>query len=175
MRQGPNNKRMRGRNNGPRKHSNSRNYSFESNGPDVKVRGNAQQIVEKYLTLARDATSAGDRINAESYYQFAEHYYRVMNANAGNDQRPNTPNADVNGMDENDDDGDGDERTENGAGAASSGGDEPAQSENGGGRSGGSRRRGRGGAGRKDPGETPQPDVTGDDVKAEEAGEGANA
>lgn len=79
MRQGPNKNRMRGRGNG-RKGGNPRNQSFESNGPDVKVRGNAQQIVEKYLTLARDASSAGDRINAESYYQFAEHYYRVMNA-----------------------------------------------------------------------------------------------
>ncbi|MEC8531895.1 MAG: DUF4167 domain-containing protein [Pseudomonadota bacterium] len=70
---------MRGRGHG-RKSGNSRNQSFESNGPDVKVRGNAQQVVEKYLTLARDASSAGDRINAESYYQFAEHYYRVMTA-----------------------------------------------------------------------------------------------
>ena len=79
MRQGPNKNRMRGRGNG-RKGGNSRSQSFESNGPDVRVRGNPQQIVEKYLTLARDASSAGDRINAESYYQFAEHYYRVMNA-----------------------------------------------------------------------------------------------
>ena len=79
MRQGQNKNRMRGRGNG-RKGGNPRNQSFESNGPEVKVRGNAQQVVEKYLTLARDASSAGDRINAESYYQFAEHYYRVMNA-----------------------------------------------------------------------------------------------
>ena len=79
MRQGQNKNRMRGRGNG-RKGGNPRNQSFESNGPDVKVRGNAQQVVEKYLTLARDASSAGDRINAESYYQFAEHYYRLMNA-----------------------------------------------------------------------------------------------
>ena len=79
MRQGPNKNRMRGRGHG-RKSGNSRNQSFESNGPDGKVRGNAQQVVEKYLTLARDASSAGDRINAESYYQFAEHYYRVMTA-----------------------------------------------------------------------------------------------
>ncbi|MEC8463331.1 MAG: DUF4167 domain-containing protein [Pseudomonadota bacterium] len=79
MRQGPNKNRMRGRGHG-RKSGNSRNQSFESNGPDVKVRGNAQQVVEMYLTLARDASSAGDRINAESYYQFAEHYYRVMTA-----------------------------------------------------------------------------------------------
>lgn len=81
MRQGQNNKRMRGRGGG-RKGGNPRNQSYESNGPDVKVRGNPQQIVEKYLALARDASSAGDRINAESYYQFAEHYYRIMNANA---------------------------------------------------------------------------------------------
>jgi len=86
MRQGPNNKRMRGRGNG-RKGGHSRNQSFESNGPEVKVRGNAQQVVEKYLTLARDASSTGDRINAESYFQFAEHYYRVMNANAANEQQ----------------------------------------------------------------------------------------
>ena len=79
MRQGQNKNRMRGRGNG-RKGGNPRNQSFESNGPDVKVRGNAQQVVEKYLTLARDASSAGDRINADSYYQFAEHNYRVMNA-----------------------------------------------------------------------------------------------
>lgn len=87
MRQGPNNKRMRGRGNSGRKGGNPRSQSFESNGPDVKVRGNAQQVVEKYLTLARDASSAGDRINAESYYQFAEHYYRIMNANAANEQQ----------------------------------------------------------------------------------------
>ena len=86
MRQGPNNKRMRGRGNG-RKGGNSRNQSFESNGPEVKVRGNAQQVVEKYLTLARDASSTGDRVNAESYFQFADHYYRVMNANAASEQQ----------------------------------------------------------------------------------------
>ncbi|MEK9647294.1 MAG: DUF4167 domain-containing protein, partial [Alphaproteobacteria bacterium] len=92
---------MRGRGNG-RKHSNPRNHSFESNGPDVKVRGNAQQVVEKYLTLARDATSAGDRISAESYYQHAEHYYRILNANAPNDQqRSMAPGEDANGMDDN--------------------------------------------------------------------------
>lgn len=82
MRQGPNAKRMRGRGNG-RKNSNPRTQSFESNGPEVKVRGNAQQVVEKYLTLARDASLAGDRIIAESYFQHAEHYYRLMTANGG--------------------------------------------------------------------------------------------
>ena len=90
MRQGQNNKnRMRGRNNNnnARKGGGSRNQSYESNGPDVKVRGNVQQVVEKYLTLARDATLSGDRIDAESYYQFAEHYYRIMNANVANEQQ----------------------------------------------------------------------------------------
>ncbi len=89
MRQGQNNKnRMRGRNNNnARKGNGSRNQSYESNGPDVKVRGNVQQVVEKYLTLARDATLSGDRIDAESYYQFAEHYYRIMNANVANEQQ----------------------------------------------------------------------------------------
>lgn len=86
MRQGPHSKRLRGRGNG-RKNVNVRSQNFESNGPDVKVRGNAQQVVEKYLQLARDATSSGDRITAESYFQHAEHYFRIMNANGpGNGQ-----------------------------------------------------------------------------------------
>ena len=80
MRQGPNPRRLRGRGNG-RRPPNPRSHTFESNGPEVKVRGNAQQVVEKYLALARDATSAGDRVAAESYFQHAEHYYRIMTAN----------------------------------------------------------------------------------------------
>lgn len=55
-----------------------RNQSFDSNGPDVKIRGTAHQIFEKYLVLARDAHSSGDRVGAENYLQHAEHYYRVM-------------------------------------------------------------------------------------------------
>ena len=61
---------------GPGQH---RSHSIDSNGPHVKVRGNANQIFEKYLSLARDATTAGDRITAENYFQHAEHYYRVVN------------------------------------------------------------------------------------------------
>jgi hypothetical protein len=53
--------------------------NFDSNGPDVRVRGNANQVYDKYLALARDATMAGDRVVAESYYQHAEHYYRIIN------------------------------------------------------------------------------------------------
>src|SRR6185437_5128246 len=60
-----------------------------SNGPDVRVRGNAYQVFEKYLALARDAASAGDRIAAENYYQHAEHYYRIINAN--NEGQPYAP------------------------------------------------------------------------------------
>lgn len=58
-----------------------RSQTFDSSGPDVRIRGNAYQVLEKYLALARDATAAGDRIAAENFYQHAEHYYRVINAN----------------------------------------------------------------------------------------------
>lgn len=59
----------------------NRNHSFDSNGPDVKVRGTAAQVAEKYAGLARDATSVGDRVAAENYLQHAEHYTRIVNAN----------------------------------------------------------------------------------------------
>ncbi len=87
MRQGSNPKRMRGRGNNGRKNSNPRSNNFDSNGPEVKVRGNAQQVVEKYLALARDASLADDRVAAENYFQHAEHYYRVMTANGGGDEQ----------------------------------------------------------------------------------------
>jgi hypothetical protein len=54
--------------------------TYDSNGPDVRVRGNAYQVYEKYLTLARDSSASGDRIQAENYYQHAEHYYRLISA-----------------------------------------------------------------------------------------------
>lgn len=79
------NRRMRGRNNnsnnnnnGNRKSPNPLQRSYESNGPDVKVRGTAQNVAEKYLQLARDAQSSGDPVAAESYFQHAEHYYRIL-------------------------------------------------------------------------------------------------
>ena len=53
---------------------------YESNGPDVKVRGTAQTVAEKYLQLGRDAQVSGDIVMAESYYQFAEHYLRIVAA-----------------------------------------------------------------------------------------------
>ena len=58
---------------------NPRVQSKRNNGS--AVRGNAKQVMEKYLTLAREATTAGDRITAEGYFQHAEHYYRVITAN----------------------------------------------------------------------------------------------
>jgi hypothetical protein len=58
----------------------NRNHVFDSNGPDVRLRGTAQQLFEKYLQLGRDATGAGDRVMAEGYFQHAEHYFRILNA-----------------------------------------------------------------------------------------------
>lgn len=57
---------------------NNANRTLESNGPDVKIRGTAAHIHEKYLALARDSHSSGDRVGAENYLQHAEHYHRVM-------------------------------------------------------------------------------------------------
>ena len=58
----------------------NRNHVFDSSGPDLRVRGTAQQLFEKYLQLGRDANSSSDRVMAESYFQHAEHYFRIINA-----------------------------------------------------------------------------------------------
>ncbi len=58
----------------------NRNHVFDSNGPDMRLRGTSQQLFEKYLQLGRDATSGGDRVMAELYFQHAEHYFRILNA-----------------------------------------------------------------------------------------------
>ena len=89
MRNGQN-KRMRGRNNNHRKNHNPMVRVYESNGPDVKIRGNPSHIAEKYIQLARDAQTSGDPIAAENYYQHAEHYYRVI-AVAQEQFRQNNP------------------------------------------------------------------------------------
>ena len=68
-------KRSRGRG---RRQQNPVNRSYDSNGPDVRVRGTASQVYEKYQALARDAMSAGDRVMAENYQQHAEHYFRIL-------------------------------------------------------------------------------------------------
>ncbi|UVK41794.1 DUF4167 domain-containing protein [Mesorhizobium sp. AR07] len=117
MRPQQQNRRMRGRNNnggggGNNNNSNNNNRkgpnpltrNYESNGPDVKIRGSAQQIAEKYATLARDAHSSGDRVMAENYLQHAEHYNRIIAAAQA--QMP-IQNAQQN-RDDFDDDGDED-------------------------------------------------------------------
>ena len=71
------NRRARGRS---RKGPNPLARSYESNGPDVKVRGTAMHVAEKYMTLARDALSSGDTVGAEAYFQHAEHYNRIVMA-----------------------------------------------------------------------------------------------
>jgi hypothetical protein len=73
-------KRSRGRGRRPQ---NNHNRSFDSTGPDIKIRGTAAHVYEKYLQLARDASSAGDRVTAENYLQHAEHYYRILMAQGG--------------------------------------------------------------------------------------------
>jgi hypothetical protein len=74
-------KRMRGRgNNNHRKSQNPLTRVYESNGPDVKIRGTASHIAEKYIQLARDSQSSGDPVAAENYYQHAEHYFRLIAA-----------------------------------------------------------------------------------------------
>jgi hypothetical protein len=113
------NKRGRGRNHNPNNmgggHNNNNNnnrgprppnrmQTFDSNGPSVKIRGNAYQVFERYIALAREASSAGDRIAAENLYQHAEHYYRIMQANGDGQQmgppRAMTPaDTEMNGMD----------------------------------------------------------------------------
>lgn len=77
MRPGNQNKRIRNRS---RKGPSPLSRTYESNGPDVKIRGSALHVAEKYAQLSRDAQSAGDRIMAENYLQHAEHYYRIVAA-----------------------------------------------------------------------------------------------
>jgi len=97
------------------------NHVFNSNGPDVRVRGTTQQMFEKYLQLGRDATGSGDRVTAESYFQHAEHYFRILNAmnqaapqnqHHGGQPRNRRPNG--NGEDRDGIAAKGDERRENG-------------------------------------------------------------
>src|SRR5882672_3774080 len=99
MRNGQNNnKRMRNRNNNNNNNNNNRRGQnpmtrvFESNGPDIKIRGTASHVAEKYVQLARDARSSGDPVAAENYYQHAEHYFRMI-ATAQEQFRQNQPNT----------------------------------------------------------------------------------
>src|ERR1700752_3562608 len=86
MRNGQNNnKRRRNRTNNHNNNNNRRGQNpmtrvYESNGPDIKIRGTASHVAEKYVQLARDARSSGDPVAAENYYQHAEHYFRLIAA-----------------------------------------------------------------------------------------------
>lgn len=120
MRQGQQNRRGRGRNNNNNNNNNRKNQnplsrSFESNGPDVKIRGTPAHIAEKYMALARDAQSSGDHVLAENYLQHAEHYNRIIMAYReqfapqggdglnGNGRQPQEGSAEEGGEDESDD------------------------------------------------------------------------
>jgi hypothetical protein len=69
----------------------NRNHVFDSSGPDIRVRGTAQQLFERYLQLGRDASSSGDRVMAEGFFQHAEHYFRIVSAmnQAAQQNQPN--------------------------------------------------------------------------------------
>ena len=102
-------KRNRGRNRRSGGGGHNPNRHYESTGPDVKIRGSAQQIFEKYQQYARDAQSAGDRVAAENYLQHAEHYYRIV-ASMQPKERPQdmSSNQDDDSDIDSDDDGDSD-------------------------------------------------------------------
>ena len=83
MRNGQNKQRMRGRSHhhhNNRKNQNPLTRVYESNGPEVKIRGTASHVAEKYVQLARDAMTSGDPVTAENYHQHAEHYFRLIAA-----------------------------------------------------------------------------------------------
>ncbi len=80
MRQGQQNRRNRGRGRNSNRSGNPLSRSYESNGPEVKIKGSAAHIAEKYMTLARDALSSGNTVTAENYFQHAEHYNRIIQA-----------------------------------------------------------------------------------------------
>ena len=134
MRQGPNSRRTRGRSGSNGANSNNRrpnlpnrNQTFDSNGPDVRIRGNALQVHEKYQTLARDAAAAGDRVTAENYLQHAEHYHRIIlemneaHRQATQDMRDSRDHRQANGRardDGHDEAADGENRHSNGRDSA---------------------------------------------------------
>lgn len=85
----------RGRNNHQRRRQGvNPNRALDSNGPDVRIRGTAQQIYDKYVALARDATSSGDRVKTENYLQHAEHYFRVLRSIQGPQAQPSDQSGD---------------------------------------------------------------------------------
>ena len=94
MRSGSGQRPPRGRYNGnqpQQQRTPQRNQVFDSNGPNVRVRGSAHQIFERYIALAREAAIGGDPIAAENFYQHAEHYFRITVANREGAQRGTAP------------------------------------------------------------------------------------
>jgi len=97
MRQPGKNNRQRGRG---RRNGNgqiNRNTTLDSNGPDVRLRGNALQLHEKYVSLGNDAAAAGERISAEAYYQYADHYFRIHSAVVASSEERRKDSPDMNG------------------------------------------------------------------------------
>jgi hypothetical protein len=163
-------KRQRGRG---RKPGNNSNRNFESNGPDVKVRGSASHIYDKYMQLARDATSSGDRVMAEAYYQHAEHYLRIVQANQPKQR------DDQNQSGEQQHDQRGDNRTHDDRAEASNRGEDQGRSDRSEGEDGSGRNRNRRGRGRNrsddqtqsgsdDPLQVVDPEAGGDDQPSAE-------
>ena len=87
-------KRSRGRGRRPQ---NNTNRTFDSTGPEIKIRGSASHVYEKYLQLARDANSSGDRVMAENYLQHAEHYFRIMSVAQAQQAAQQSANGKTNG------------------------------------------------------------------------------
>jgi hypothetical protein len=129
-------KRMRGRNHRPngggggsnggggfRNQQNgiplNRNHVFDSSGPEMRVRGTAQQLYEKYQQLARDASSSGDRVTGEAYYQHAEHYFRIISAINQAQGQPNGQPYQGNGQGYQNNGGEYNRREQNGSGHVS--------------------------------------------------------
>ena len=129
--QGQNSKRARGRGRRSGGHNHqvnfNRNTTFDSNGPEGRLRGNAQQLFEKYTALAHDANAAGERISAEAFTQFADHYYRINQSilqtaeqqRKAHDERQQSRRRDQNGATENASENTGDSAGDNAGEAAS--------------------------------------------------------
>ena len=96
----PRNNNNRRRNNNHRRPGGNNGNNLESNGPFIKVRGSAKQIYEKYLTLARDAQSAGDNVLQESYFQHGEHYARLL-IESGKFEKQENSNEEKNSSEQN--------------------------------------------------------------------------
>lgn len=160
MRPGQQNKRGRGRNGGGnnnnRKGQNPLSRTYDSSGPDVKIRGTAQTVADKYMSLARDAQSSGDRVMAENYLQHAEHYNRIIAAaQAQMQERHQRDDRDQSRDDDNDDNDTNDNSGRNtqasGNQNAKGSNDSPDNSDNDGNQAGNSDENSGGGRSRRQP------------------------